>query len=181
MAPVVVACLVDLFDQDPAEAGAVYEQIACNLLAALELKRLDVTALGVLPDVDDLALDPPRAAFLREATQVGRVEAGVELERIIDRRHDHRAGLAVGTRESKLAGGLALGVEMIVGEIPSRTLPTHPVVHEADAVHVDTELPEWVEVTVARTQPVDEFDAELEGCVGLAHELVLVEPEHTVV
>ena len=46
--------------------------------------------------------------------------------------------------------------------------------------HVDAEASERVEVAVTDPRPVDEFDRELEGALGLAEEIVLVDAEKLV-
>src|SRR5688500_4022052 len=62
MAPIVEAGCERTLDQQPAEARAVDEEIACNTCAVGELDVFDVPAAGVLFEVDDASLATNNAA-----------------------------------------------------------------------------------------------------------------------
>ena len=84
MAPVLVAGLESFLDEQAAESRAIDEEIAGNAPAILQVQRLDEAGFGVLVHFDDLPFDAHRAALFGVAAQIGRVEAGVELEGVID-------------------------------------------------------------------------------------------------
>ena len=83
-APVLVAGLQGLLDQQAAEARAVDEQVAFDELAVFQHKCGDEACFGMLADVTDLALDAPEAVALGEAAQEARVQTRVELVGIAD-------------------------------------------------------------------------------------------------
>src|SRR5437879_7954158 len=80
--PVIVAGAERLLDEQPAKSGAVDEQVALDNTAAGEGNRLYVAALAVELHIDDLALDPERAASFGVAAEECRIETGVEVERV---------------------------------------------------------------------------------------------------
>src|SRR5690606_32806478 len=90
------------------------------------------------------------------------------------------AGVARGTAELALSGGR--GVHAILGDVAGIAAPplAQPELVERDAVQVLPEEAEGVKVAIALAAPVHELDAELDGALGLAKKLVLVEIEHRV-
>src|SRR5690606_38940036 len=170
-----------LLDQHPPEAGTVDKQIARQRLPVLQLQRLDIAGFGILRNVDNPALHADCTALLGKTPQEGGIEAGVELECVIDGRHRPGAGLAVRAHETLRPGGLGLGTEIAVVEAAARTLPAQPVMDEANSVHIYAEHAEWMKVAMARAAPVYKLDPELERRVRFAHELVFVQAQHAVV
>ena len=81
--PVFVAGLQRAFDEQPAKARAVDEEIAGDHLAVLELERFDEAVVGFVRDLLDLAFDALHAPGL------GRACAGIA--RTARRRSDRRS------------------------------------------------------------------------------------------
>jgi hypothetical protein len=73
-----------LLDQQPAETGAVDEQIASDNLPVGKNDALDETVLSSKLRVDDLALDPPNTVLFRILAKEASVEACVEVKCIAD-------------------------------------------------------------------------------------------------
>jgi hypothetical protein len=59
-----------LLDEQPAEPGAVHEEVASDLAAIGELQRLDVAVLAALLHFDDAAFGSLHAAGFRHLAQV---------------------------------------------------------------------------------------------------------------
>ncbi len=176
MAPVVETGLQRLFDQQASKARTVEEQVAGNDRAIFQGERGDEAAFGVLFDADDLALPADHAAFFAVTAQIGGIEAGVELEGVVDLRgvRPGGAGKAVFHR------GRRFGI--IASEVgrPAHGGEAQPEIMEADAVHVAAVIAERMEIAAAGCLPVDEIDAQLVCSVGLTDELVLVQPQQVV-
>ena len=68
-----------LAKKERAEARAVYEEIARDLVARSQRQARDIAALGIAHDIDDLALHAADAARRRPFAQIGGIEPGVEM------------------------------------------------------------------------------------------------------
>ena len=87
VAPILVAGLERLFDQQAAKAGAIDEQVAFDARAVFQHQRSDEAALAVLLDAGDLAFDAPDTLAARIwPRRKRRVEAGIEMIGVVDRR-----------------------------------------------------------------------------------------------
>ena len=73
-----------LFNQQGADPGAVYEEVATDPLAALHDDCVDVPVGLTQHGVDDLAFGPHDAVRFGVATQESGIEAGVEMEGVGD-------------------------------------------------------------------------------------------------
>ena len=130
--------------------------------------------------VDDLAFRALHAERLGETAQIARVEAGVEMEGMED--VGERRVRDVGATQ-ELAGARRHAVEDVVAEFRGFAAQVQlvPVMMEGHQAQVaPAHRAEGVVVAMAGSQPIDEFDAELEGALGLADEIVFVEAERAV-
>jgi hypothetical protein len=102
MRPVLVAGVERLLDQQPAKAGAVDEQIRLDLRAIVQVQRADEAILGAQLHAQHLALDARDAARLGVGTQILRIQAGIEMQRVGEARQD-QARILGGSAESAQA------------------------------------------------------------------------------
>ena len=181
VAPVVVAGLEGLLDQQPAEARAVDEQLAGDAFAVVQRDRVDETALGILLDADHLAFGAHNAARLGVAAQEARVEAGVEVVGVGDVRQ--RRVRAIGHRRHEAVVPAGEGVDRIIVQRRGLAGLAHlqPILVEGHHPEVLADLAEAVDVAVTDPAPVHELDAELERAHGLADERALVQVQRGVV
>ncbi len=179
MRPVLVAGLQRLLDQQAPEAGAVDEQVALDGRAGLQPQGGDEAGLGVLVDLDDLALGPLDAQPLGEAAQVLAVEDGVEMIGEAEGRHRIARVFALAVEP---AGRGRLGAQRIVGQVegPALLVQLQPVLEEVAHLGVEAVDAERVEIGLTQPAPVAELDAQLVGRLGLAHELGLIQAQHGV-
>src|SRR5262249_34407080 len=84
LAPVLIAGLERLLDQQPAEAGAIDEQVALELFAGFEFERGDEAALAILTDPADPPLDAAPAEFCGEPAEEAGIGAGIEMIGVVD-------------------------------------------------------------------------------------------------
>src|SRR5205085_9834749 len=82
--PVLIARAERLFDEKSTEPGTVDKQIALNGLSVGKDNGLLIAALAIQHDINDLALDPLRAAGFGVLAEKCGVEAGVEVERVAE-------------------------------------------------------------------------------------------------
>jgi hypothetical protein len=139
----------------------------------LQHQGLDEAVVRPLPDLLDLALDPPDALALALAAQVAAIERGVDVVGVVHR------GVFVGV-EPVLLGGLQL--DAVVAQVAAEALRLglEPEVVELAQPGGFADLAERVDVAVADLAPVLERDAQLEGRLAGAHELGFVEIEQGV-
>ena len=83
MAPILVAGLQRLFDEEAAEARAVDEEIGLENPAILQRHGRNVAAV-VDADVDDLAFGAHHSMLLGEAAEILRIKRGIEVEGVGD-------------------------------------------------------------------------------------------------
>ena len=83
MSPVFITRLEGLLDQHTPEPGTVDEKVALDTFAGLQFERRDETALAILLDFFDQALNTLDALGLAEGPQEFRVETGVEMIGIV--------------------------------------------------------------------------------------------------
>src|SRR5690606_12397560 len=124
----------------------------------------------------NFTFNTPHTAFFGVAPEVGGVETGVELERVIYAGHGHRPALALGAHKTLNTCGLGLYIEVTVVKVAAGLAPAHPVVDKVDAVHVHAEQAERMNVTLARAAPINEFVSQFERRIGFTHELVFIQP-----
>ena len=86
MRPVLVAGIERLLDQQAAKTGAIDEQVALDDRTVGEHHRFHVAALAVDFGVDDLSFDPAHAAVFSIVAQECRIQAGIEVERVVETR-----------------------------------------------------------------------------------------------
>ena len=171
--PVFVTGLEGLFDQHTPKTGTVDEEIAFDPFARLQFERRDKPALAILLDFLDQAFNPFDALGLAESPQESGIEAGIEMIGVID------VGL-FGRVESPGLGGLkfvAIGIQFIPD---AALLRIHPDIVELPHPVRLADLAEGVDVAVALAAPILECDSELEGRLGGAHELALIDPHQMV-
>ena len=84
VAPIFVAGFQFLFDQQAAKAGAIDEQVAFDSLPAFEFHRLHIAGFAVPPHAHDPAFLAHGTLTLCQLAQVGGIEAGIEMEGIVD-------------------------------------------------------------------------------------------------
>ncbi len=135
--------------------------------AVVENQRLDVTALGVLLHLIDLAFDAPDAEALRDPAQILPVSGGIEMIGVVERR-------PVGIREFLRPGGLMF--EAIFADLtgPALAARLEPEVMEVRHPGSAAKRPERVHVAVAVARPIFKADTELESRSRRLDELALV-------
>ena len=130
-------------------------------------------------DVDNLPLDPLYPALLRNAAQETGVKRGVEVKGVAQP-VELRVGYARYAGKAALArGGL---VEGITAQFACHAFAAaaQPVLPEFDQIQALPDLAEAMHIAFADPAPVLEFNAQLEGALGGAEELVLVDPDQPV-
>ena len=90
LAPVLVAGLELLFDEQAAKAGTIHEQVGAHGFAAIELHGLDEAGHGVVFRVDHLAFGADDAVGFRILPQEARVTGRIELIGVTERGFDAR-------------------------------------------------------------------------------------------
>ena len=179
MAPVLIAGLQRALDQEPAKARAVDIEGAAQFAAIFQFQGPDIAGLAVQGHIRDLALHPGHAQAFGVPAQVGGVEPGVEMEGVVQ----PAQGCALDLRHAtEPARHRHVMVETVIPQRPAPTLQhvVEPVVVERDVAEVFADGAEGVHVAVTFAPPVHELDAELEGGLGLADELVLIDPQHVI-
>lgn len=174
LAPVVIAGLQRLLDQQAAQARAVEEEVAFDGLAARQLHSSDATVLA-LAHFDDLALHALHAALLRVAAQIARVETRVEVEGMRDIAQRRVRHVAARAHAPTLAGSQRVEREQAQRSAIAVLAQAQPVMVERQGTDVRRDLAEGMRVAVAQARPVEELDAELERALGCAQEIVLVD------
>ncbi len=79
VAPIDIARLQRILDQQAAETGAVDEQVAGDSLSLVEMHRCHKARFRILGNMGDLALDAFDTAGLGIGPQVAGIEAGIEV------------------------------------------------------------------------------------------------------
>src|SRR5690606_15712197 len=170
LAPILVARLERLFDEQAAKARAIDEQIAFDARAVFHDERGHVAGFAVLLDARDLAFDALDALrFILAAQELG-IQTGVEMERIV-----HRYFFV----ELELAGLGRLVLETVLAELAAEPQGFRHQPHVVKAAHPrgPADVAEGVDVAIAEARPILELDAELERRLRRANELELVEAE----
>jgi hypothetical protein len=165
--PVLEARLQRAFDEQPAEAGAVDEEVALDDPAVGELEGLDVAAV-LRAHLLDLALDALHALGLGELAQVTRVQRGVEVVGVVDAR-------VVAQRELALHGRDPLVAVLAERDLRALRDAVQPEVVELGHPGRLAVTAERVDVLVADARPVLEPDSHLERGRALRHEVLLVD------
>ena len=168
-----------LADQQSTKAGAVDEQLAFDAPAIVEFHRFDEAALRMLMHLGDTALDALHPTCLRVAAQKAGVEAGVELEGIGDLRQ-RRLGDIQRSREAILRRCHAGEGELVDALKATESAQLEEIVMEGNRFDRHAEHAEWMQITVTDSCPVIKADAELEGGLRAANEIVLVDAEQAV-
>src|SRR6185312_6460272 len=180
-APVVEADIERLSDEQTAEAAAVEEELTFDGASILEQHLGNEPVLRALPHVDHSSLDPPHATRFAVAAQISGVQACIEMEGI-PQGSEHRTGPALRTRKAIQCRGD--GAQVVVAELSGirfAHLPQlEPELMELDRLQIQAVDAEGMQVPASRAVPVDELDAELEGSLRVAEEIVLVDLEQTV-
>src|SRR5678816_3100437 len=90
MVPVIVARAELLLDQEPAETGAVDEQLASKRSTVGKRDRPDMAALPIHGHVNDLALDALGSVPFGVRPEEARIETRIEVEGVSNLRQGHR-------------------------------------------------------------------------------------------
>ena len=179
MAPGTVGNPHGLADQQSTKAGAVDEQLALDAPAIVEFHRFDEAALRMLMHVGDTAFDALHPACLGIAAQEAGVKAGVELESVGDLRQ-RRVGDIQRSGESTLRRGHAGEGELVDALKATESAQLEEIVMEGYCFDRHAEHAKRMQITIADPCPVIEADAELEGRLRTANEIVLVDAEQAV-
>ena len=173
VAPILIARLQRLFDQQPAKAGAIDEQIAFDPATIGQIERFDKARFGMLVDLPDLALDAGNAARFAELAQEERVARGIEMIGIVD------LGVGPGGEAASLGCGQ---LETIVAQRAARALGARAQPHMLEIAHPDrlADAPEGMNVAIPAPRPVFKGNAEFEGRLRRAHKIALVDFEEAV-
>ena len=177
--PVVIAHAQRLADQQAAQPRTVDEEVAGDDLSIRQRQRSDVSAVVMPFDRRDHTLDPGDARAFGEPAQVARVEPGIEVIGIAQRRQQ-RASIGHRSREAAGARGLRGQRIGFGGRGIAIGARADQAVEEHRAVARRPERAEGVEVAAALAVPADELDAELHRRLGLGHELALVQADDLV-
>lgn len=151
LTPVVVADVERLSNQQTAKAAAVEEQLSFHGTTILEPHLGYEIVFRAPPHVDDPSLDPPHAAHLAVATQICRIQASIEMERI-PQGGQHRRGCSPGTRESILCRGnrAQVVVTEVSGHLVAHPSQLEPELMEFDSLQIDSVDAERVQVSGSR-------------------------------
>src|SRR6185437_9509411 len=181
MRPVLVAGVQGLLDQQPAETGAIEEQVALDAFAAFQYHRLDETVVAAQLHIDDRAFGTTHPQILRITTQQPPVQARVEMVGVGDV-GQRRISWHVGGRRHELAARPRQRVQGIRAQFvgDAQTARLQPELVERQRADVVAQAAETMEIAVADARPVDELDAELEGATGLLDEADIVDAEQVV-
>ena len=163
------------FDQQAAKAGAIDVKIGFDLFAALQREGADEAVVRLQRHRLDFAFRALDAAGFGDGAQVSRKQRGVEVQGVGDffqgrigglhrphefRRVSRRRFQRIFVEPARLS--LAKGFE--------------PVGRKSDGPHVEAGMSEGMDVAMPNPRPVLELDAQFEGRLGLADEVVLVDP-----
>jgi hypothetical protein len=165
LAPVFIAGVQGLLDQQAPETRAVDEQVAGHGRAAVQRDRLDEAVLAAQVDLDDLGVDASHAVLLGDLAHQPGEQAGVEVQGPVE----HRQGRGrVARRGGELAAGGQAGAQRIVADRRgfAQRPQAHPVVMERHALQVLAVKAEGVDEGRAGLEPVVEADAQLAGAAG---------------
>src|SRR5437763_576673 len=130
-------------------------------------------------DFGDLALNALDAVRLSIAAQVLRIEASVEVvcvaEGVVDRR-----GIGARALKPALQRGNRVQRKLAERDRIAKRAGAEPLLMEWSDSEVVTETPERMKIAMARAQPIDEFDAQLERAFGGANEIVFIDVQQLV-
>src|SRR5688572_2889837 len=176
--PVLVAHVQRVPDEQPAKPGAIDEQVALEQLTGIELDGFDETRGLTHLHIDDLSFDAFDAKPFGELAQEFRVQAGIDVERIV-----HAAARQV--REAALEGGAQLEAVVAVVARQSALAALEPEMLEACGPMILARDAEGMNVVLAqifrrRVAPVLELDTQLERGLRRGHEFLLVDLEQAV-
>ena len=180
VAPVLVAGLQRFLDQQADHAGAVDEQVGRDALAAFHDHRVDEAVVLAQDRVDDLALGADHAALFRVLAQEFGVQAGVEMEGVVDVGQRRVAAAQVGAHELGHARRHRVDRKLLEAGRFAGLVHLQPVLVELGQHLVAPDRAEAVDVRVALLAPVDELDPELERALGRADEVVFVDADQVV-
>ena len=179
LAPVVIARLERLLDEQAAKSGAVDEQVGARDFAGIERDGVDETRLGVEVGADDLPFGPDDAVRFRIAPEEAGVERRVELIGITERRFD------LGEIGRRMAEPTVLGRHdrervFVEPRRISEALQPEPEVVEGYLVDDGAEVAERMDVAVAYPPPIAKLDAQLERRLGRLHQFGLADVQRGV-
>jgi len=175
MGPVFEPGLHRLFDDQPAKARTVDEQVGGKRFPAFKHDRIDIAIIGPQIDIDDLAFLPHDAAFFGIGSQETRIQTGVELIGVRNMPDRRIACVCAGRHELVFKRGR--GVDREIGKIRRFTLQLHlqPILMAAQPAQILPDDPEPVDIARPDLVPVVELNAQLECALRQAHELHFIE------
>jgi len=175
-APVVETRLQRTFDQQPAKARAIQEQVAFDALAAVHLHRFDEAVGGAQLHVHHLAFAAAHAALLGIAAQEPTIKPGIEMIGIADTANRGIAHLVHAAKSPAFGGN---GIERIVPQtaVAAGALAAQPVVVKRQRPERHPCFAEGMQVRIADTAPIVELDAELECALRRAQHFVFIQTE----
>ncbi len=168
MAPVFIAGVQGLLDQQAAKTGAVDEQVALDHLPVFQHQRLDKATVGMLAHLLDLALDAGGAIALRVGAQEARIQAGIQMVGIV-----HRGLLQ--HREAVRTRGLRFQAVLIEAAVHATPLRLQPEVMERAHQRALPGTAKRVDVAITLALPVFEGNGQLEGAGHRTQEFLLVD------
>ena len=179
VAPVLVTGLERLFDQQPAEAGAIDEEVAGDAATVFHYHSAHESRFRHPFHVDHLSFHPLDTQAFGECAKVAGVQRRIEVIGIRDVGERRRRRYVVGAgQEPVFARRERL---QLIGADITHVLACHqqaqPVVMERGGAGIVADRSEAVHIAVADARPVAELDAELEGALRGTHELGLIQPE----
>ena len=179
--PVLVSDAQRFAEQQCAHARTVDEQVTADRPPVGQHHVVDMTIVGSQVGRHDPPLDPRYAAALRMNPEEAREQRRVEMVGVIQP-GERRFGIAgVGQAEAVAARGKAVQRIMIeVLRLPAGGI-FQPELVRVKPQQILADLAEAVDVAVPRLAPVDELDPQLEGGLGGADHLHLIEPGQRVI
>ena len=177
--PFVITGLERAFDQQPAKARTVDEQIGLEHAPVVERDRGDVPGIAGDCGRGDLAFVADDAARFGIGAEKPGIEASVEMIGVAEGRADAaRVGQRLG--EAITACRAPCHGEVVERHRAARRARGEPMLVDGDEVERFAKLAERVEIAMADFRPVDELDAQLEAALGRLHELVFGDPQRVV-
>ncbi len=174
--PVFITGVQRLFDQQPAKARAVDEQVACDASPAFERDRGDKAALAIQLYIIHPPFLPHDAALLGIFAQETGIGGCVDVIGVIDRRQII-ARQIVGLGELAEVGRHRFGVEHLNRALVALRLLLMPDVVERKPGHLIAVIAKGVDVAVSQLAPVDELNAQLEAALHCGEHFRLVDFE----
>ena len=179
MRPLLVARLERLLDQKSAKARTVDEEVAFDLLSALQGDGGYETGFGVKRNVIDPAFLAHDAVFLGILAQEACIARGIDMIGVVHRRQVV-AIVVLRAREPAEIGGHGFEVEGLDRAFVAALAHGVPDLVEIDPPDIVTVIAEGVDIAFADLAPVAKLDAQLERTLRRRKHLALVDFERLI-